>query len=311
MSGTVVLFTDEPPTAAQERTASTPLKDVQVRLSGGGKEFEATTDALGAFSFSGLPSGKYAITANLSGYRQDWPEPNSITLRANGCFETSMVMKVDRRVQGVIVGRNGDPASGTLVQMISTKTGLKPWERPILLGTSDNTGRYTIDGIPPGEYYLGVNIGNAPTKEYPYPSTYYPGTGDVGEATRIIVDAGVSVRDFDFRVPGKLPLIKIRGRILDANGNPPPAGTHPQVRFKEPDLSGQIEQEVIQVDADGRFTFELCAGVQYSVFAFAGPAREPISSAPVTFTPTEGNSDLVLILDKTVEEFMKLRRSFK
>jgi len=63
----------------------------------------------------------------------------------------------------------------------------------------------------------------------------------------------------------------------------------------------------IAVDAEGRFRFELCEGVAYSAFAFAGPMRNQMHSAPIEFTVTK-TLQLEFLLDKTSEEFMKLRR---
>jgi hypothetical protein len=79
------------------------------------------------------------------------------------------------------------------------------------------------------------------------------------------------------------------------------------VRIKEPGLYGQIEQETVKIDADGQFEFELCQGIKYTAFAFAGPMRSAVYSAPVEFTPTKVDDGLVLTLDQTSEEFSKLR----
>ena len=230
-------------------------------------------------------------------------------LAPNGCVEADLLMKVDRRVQGIVRDDNGAPVSGALVEMVSTNEKLKQWERPVLLDVSDESGRYAIDGIPPGNYYLGVNIRSTPTKEHPYPSTYYPGTPSLSEAIQIGIAIGVSVLDRDLRVPRRLPLVMIHGRIQSADGKPPLTGDRAQVRIKEPGLRGQIEEETIKIDAEGRFQFELCEGIRYSAFAFSGPMRSPTYSVPIEFTPTKEDDQLVLILDKTPEEFRKLRLS--
>jgi hypothetical protein len=84
---------------------------------------------------------------------------------------------------------------------------------------------------------------------------------------------------------------------------------HPQVRIKESDGFGQIEQEAINVDADRRFEFQLCEGIKYSAFAFAGPTPSQINSTPVRFTPTKEYDQLVLTLDTTAEEFLRRMRA--
>lgn len=307
VDGTVRFRPEEPDDSRLGEAGRTPLKNVQVTLSGNGNIFRATTTSAGSYSFLNLDPGEYTVEADLSGYRLDWA-PDSIVLVANGCFEANLLMKVDRRIEGRVRDKRGAPVSGALVEMVSADENLKRSEQPILLDISDEDGHYAIDGIPPGDYYLGVNIKSTPTKEHPYASTYYPNTPNRREAMRIGVVTGAAVQEFDLRVPNRLPLVTIRGRVQTADGKPPLPQDHPQVRIKEPGLYGQIEQETIQIDAEGRFQFNLCEGIGYSAFAFSDSKGSQWYSAPVEFTPTAENDRLVLTLDKTPEEFRKLRR---
>ena len=307
INGTIGLQPDGLQSRHSDAVGPMPLNGVHVTVSGAGKEFQTSTDSLGVYSFSGLPPGRYALNADLSGYRPDRPS-NDLILQSNGCVQANIIMKVDRRVQGIIRDENNVPVDGALVEMISTDPGLKRWEQPVLLSVSDQEGQYFIAGIPPGNYYLGVNIDSAPKKEHPYPSTYYPNTPDIKRATQIAFGIGPSAYEFDLRLPGKLSLVKIEGRIVNADGTPPQPQDHPQVRFKKPDLSGQIEEESIVVDADGRFEFELCEGVRYGAFAFSGPVTKETYSAPLEFIPTKENNRLELVLDKTAKEFLNLRK---
>jgi len=305
IDGTVLFRPDEPEDSSLGDAGRTPLKDVQVTLSSNGKEFRAKTTSVGKYSFSGLAPGEYTIDPELSGYHLDWA-PDSIVLVANGCAEADMLMKVDRRVVGSVLDDSGAPIGGALVEMVFTDDKLKRSLQPVLLDISDQDGHYEINGIPPGNYYLGVNINSTPTKEHPYPTTYYPNTPDRNLAMRIGV-VGASVQEYDLRVPRRLSLVTVHGKIQTAEGKSPLPQDHPQVRIKEPGLYGQIENETIRIDADGQFQFDLCEGIEYSAFAFSGPIRSAIYSAPVEFTPTKENDRLVLILDKTFEEFRKLR----
>ncbi len=254
--GTVRFQPDEPEDSKRGDDGLTPLKDVVVSVSGAGKELRTTTSSTGAFLFSSLAPGDYAIEANLSGYR-NWA-PEDVQLAAGGCIQADMVMKVDRRVEGTVRDKEGSPLVGAQVEMRPTNDKLERWEYPILLDRTDENGHYSIEGIPPGDYLLGINITSTPTKEQPYASTYYPDTQDRKKAKRISFFSGASVQELDLPAPPKLPLVTIRGRLQTADGKPPRREDYPQVRIKEPRLYGQIAQESLEVDSEGRFQFELC-----------------------------------------------------
>jgi hypothetical protein len=305
--GTVLFQPDEPPDEPKDPTASaapTELKDVVVSVSGMGKELRATTSSTGAFLFSSLAPGEYAIRANLSGYL-NWT-PEDVQLEPGGCIQADMVMKVDRRVEGTVRDKEGAPLVGAQVEMRPTNDKLERWKYPILLDMTDENGHYSIEGIPPGDYFLGINITSTPTKEQPFASTYYPGTQDRQKATRISFFSGASVQELDLQTPRRLRLVTIRGRLHTADGKAPRREDYPQVRIKEPGLYGQIEKEPIEFDSEGRFQLELCEGVRYSAFAFAGPGRSQMYSAPIEFTATRDGSEFVFILDKSADEFVRL-----
>ena len=290
---------------AQSDDDDLPLKGAMMTLSGKSGKATASTDALGLYRFSNVKPGVYELQAELPGYRVQGPAVQ-VSLRSNGCIEEDFLMKVDRRVEGVVRDENGEPVVEALVEMVSTNSRLNRREQPVLLSVSDELGRYVVDGIPAGEYYLGINIESTPTKEHPYAPTYYPSGRDTSQATKLTIPVAASVQNIDLRVAGKLPLITIHGRILKADDIPPGVADQAQVRIKESGVYGQIETEPIHIDTDGRFSFELCEGVSYSAFAFIGHVPSATYSAPVEFVPTQKNDQLELVLDKSAAEFREL-----
>ena len=306
ISGTVRYQPDEPDDSRLGEPGRTPMKDVSVMISGAGRSFQTKTDASGRYSISGVPAGEYEVSAELAGFRTNLAT-NEIQVAPKGCAVADVLMKVDRRVQGTVRWADGRPAEGALVEMVRTKPTSKRWENPILLAESDERGFYTIDGIPPGDYYLGINIESTPTKDHPYSSTYYPDTQDMRTAIPIAFFAGASVRSYDLTAPRKLKVIRVRGRISDTAGLPPK--DHPQVRIKEPGLYGQIETEALTVDSEGRFEIELCEGVRYSAFAFSGFPKNTSYSEPIEFTASD--SELHFVLNKTPQVFDQLSRRLR
>ena len=305
ISGTVRLRPDEP---EDSRGGRRPMKDVRVILTHGGKEYSRTTDANGNYSISGIPPGQYEIHAELAGHRTNW-SPDTITVSPMGCAVADVLMKVDRRVQGIVRNARGEPVPDIMVELVPTHPNLKRWLNPILLGRSDDEGRFAVDGAPPGDYYLGININHTPTPSQPYPPTYYPNTQDIKQAIPIAFMTSGSVQSYDLTVPAKLPLIKIHGRIVDSAGSPSHDRT--EVRIEEPGLYGQIERQPIKIDSDGRFEFELCEGVRYSAFAFSMTGKVTTYSAPIEFVPTQEHTGLIFVLDKSSQDFRALSRKLE
>ena len=306
VSGTVRYWPDEPDDSRLGEKGRTPLKDVSVTISGAGRSYKTKTDATGHYAIPNLPPGKYELSADLAGYRVNWA-PDEFQLVAKGCAVADVLMKVDRRVAGSVRSNDGEPAAGALVEMVPTNPSSKPWEDPILLDVSDQNGFYAIDGIPPGEYYLGINISHTPTKEHPYAPTYYSNSPAKGGAIPVQISMRAAVYNYDLIAPTKLKVIHVRGRITDASGLPPQ--NHPEVRIKEPGLYRQIETEPVAVDSQGRFEVDLCEGVRYSAFAFSGLPKEDAYSEPIEFTAND--TELRFVLNKTQKEFQQLRRKLK
>lgn len=139
-----------------------------------------------------------------------------------------------------------------------------------------------------------------------YLPTYYPNAHDAKEAIAIAFTVAASVRSYDLAEPEKLRVITVRGRITDAAGLPPK--DQPQIRIKEPGLYGQIEAGELKVDSEGRFEVQLCEWARYSAFAFAGPVRGEIHSAPMEFTARDSGAEMIFVLNKTAKELADLIR---
>lgn len=73
-------------------------------------------------------------------------------------------------------------------------------------------------------------------------------------------------------------------------------------------MSSTVDAGPLSVDSDGRFQMLLCEGVHYSAYALAGLPHNATFSAPIEFTANRQNSEIVLVLDKTFEEFFVLHQ---
>jgi hypothetical protein len=208
------------------------------------------------------------------------------------------LMEIDRRIEGFVRDDKGIPVRGAQVQFVSTGGLSEQSLQSVVLDFSDEDGHYTLHGVPPGDYYLGVNIASIPTNEHPHPATYYPNTPDPRQTTEISVGKEASVQSFDLQLPPQLPLVTIRGRVQIAGGQFP---RDPQVWITEPGKPHHITTP-IKIGSDGRFQVELCEGVRYGARALS--SRPTMRSGPtVEFTATQqnGEDELVLPLDTTLD----------
>jgi Spy/CpxP family protein refolding chaperone len=93
-------------------------------------------------------------------------------------------------VTGVIRTATGVPASGirvTAMRVDSTDDRLRAMAS---LSQTDATGRYRLDNVPPGRYYITAGRVDLPT--------YYPGTLDMTKGTVISISSSSPSSDIDF-----------------------------------------------------------------------------------------------------------------
>jgi hypothetical protein len=76
-----------------------------------------------------------------------------------------------------------------------------------LLGISltDEEGRYRLENIPPGRYYIFAGLIDLPS--------YYPNATSIAAATPVDVDAGVTLSGIDFRMARPASLA-VTGRLI-------------------------------------------------------------------------------------------------
>jgi hypothetical protein len=146
-------------------TGSTqPARKVRVSLSGaelrGGRT--AVTDDEGRFSFTGLPPGRYNLSANKPGHvtvsygqRRPGRPGTPIQLSDGQKFQADLQIPRGSVITGTVLDENGEPAPQTQVRVmrVVVQNG-----RRTLQGsngsTTDDRGIYRAFGLLPGEYVV-------------------------------------------------------------------------------------------------------------------------------------------------------------
>jgi hypothetical protein len=113
-------------------------------------------------------------------------------------------------VSGVVKDAEGKPAAGVRVSAMTRQDPTQESGAVVLasIAETDQDGRYTIENIPPGQYYIVAGSIDRPT--------YYPGTQDRAGAKSIQITPGSRISGFDFSVLDTTRLIfpSLRGAMF-------------------------------------------------------------------------------------------------
>jgi hypothetical protein len=208
------------------------------------------TDNEGKFTFADVDSGRFSLIGQKTGFLN-----GRFGARGTGGAGTQIEVSGDQAVgnikieltpQAVISGRvldeDGEPMQGQSVQVLRPQVQRTGGGRRMMgMGQqmTNDRGEFRIPNVAPGTVYLQVNPGrggfgdfggrppletptNQPDKaEMGYAPTFYPGTTDPAQATKIDVTPGSDMSGFEFRLQ-KVRVFRVKGKIIDeATGQPP------------------------------------------------------------------------------------------
>ena len=127
---------------------------------------------------------------------------------------------------------------------------------------ADATGRYRLENIPPGQYYIIAGFVDLPT--------YYPGVSSLSGAVAVSVSAGATVSRIDF--PMVVPAgVTVKGRVIR------PAN-RPLTGIQRIALRGGVNaSHEGPLAADGSFEFSRVRPGTYNLFVSSGSLAQPIS----------------------------------
>jgi hypothetical protein len=265
----------------------TPVRRAQVRAAsmegrGGGV---TNTDNNGLFEIKDLPAGRFMVTATKGGFaqgsfgaRRPGDPPTPIDL-ADGqtADKVNFVLARGAVIAGVIVDDGGEPVAGTQVaamryQWVSGARRLVPAFSDGSNDRTDDRGGFRLYGLPPGEYFLQaanrnnsfVGPGMTNTESEAFAPTFYPGTSNIAEATRIAVKGGQEVSGANFALI-VARMARIKGRALTSRGDPA-AGMMAMLAPGDP-FGGPMMMNMSNsvIGADGSFEFNNVAPGRYNL----------------------------------------------
>jgi hypothetical protein len=207
-------------------TTGQPLSGVSVSITSTENRHETQTVQTGAdgrFAFSGLPAGKYSLTASARGYRAQGfnQHSNFFTGIAVGpdLEGSNLVFRLvpDAAIEGIVTDDDGDPVRNASVQLFerNNDTGQQRTQ-PLSNSSTDDRGSYHFGHLGPGTYFVAVTARpwyaqySSQQQKQPdsdtarlteekaqldvaYPMTFYPAAGDSSGATAIVLHSGEHV----------------------------------------------------------------------------------------------------------------------
>lgn len=231
-----------------------PIRRAQIRISAPDvrEQRVATTDAQGRFEIKELPAGRYTMTASKGGfvalqYGQRRPTESGTPIElGDGQTIDKLTIALPRGsvLGGRITDEFGEPVANA--QVTAFRYAYVGGARRMQPGgqnardTTDDQGHFRLFGLPPGDYYISAILRSGgpeaadPSGEVSgYAATFFPGTTNVAEASRVTLAVAQENTGVNFGLIAT-KLVRVSGQLLMSDGSPAtngmvmlvPAGTN-------------------------------------------------------------------------------------
>jgi hypothetical protein len=150
------------------------------------------TKSDGSYEFSELPVGKYRIIPEIPkslDFSQEYEDNYQASLTNGQCAKINFLLQPNTRIRGHLTLPTG--MESKTIEVVAIPTHLTKlnqfsgkWD------FTDEKDRFDLWPLPPGDYYVGVNINGSPKPDAPFPPTYYPGVTNQKDASVVSVGLG-------------------------------------------------------------------------------------------------------------------------
>ena len=252
-----------------------PLRDVPVLLQSSEASATVKTGADGRFLFDDLPPGAYRVAAQAAGFALR-KAAFDVNVPERGCAQVGFFGEPIRgAIHGRLLRHDGQPLAGIEVEAAAVNA---PHRGTDGRGKTRPDGTFEIANLAEGDYFVGVNLFNAPAARRgryatsdprPFPRTYYPGTEEKRKAFLVHLAPGESSPPVEWRMTQPLEERAIQGTVVwpEDSGIAGGSVSLKAVGFLPSSASAKF-------GADGRFELIALKGLEYEVEAMASLGEE-------------------------------------
>ncbi|WWB87080.1 carboxypeptidase regulatory-like domain-containing protein [Priestia aryabhattai] len=212
------------------------------------------TDENGRYRFISIQPGSYTVSANATNFART--SSGASVLATTQSTVNLSLQSNPASMSGQIVDQDGNPISNASIRVIDQS------ETVLGTGISGSDGRYTVQGLPPGNRNIVVSAAGFSTA-----------------TSGITLLLGESRLDVNFTLVANPGILT--GTVIDANTNAPLVGVNVVVR----NLLGIIVSSGFS-NVDGRYTIQNLTPGQYTVSFFDESYDTVILGAQITSNTT-------------------------
>ncbi len=261
----------------QVRDANThaPIAGVELKLTRNSvpkTSWSASTGADGNAAFDRLPTGNFTLETFQEGYIDSKVRgfSQSVVIQQGVAnTEIQVMLAKSTSVQGRVLDEDGRPMAGVKVRAWAVEAQSDAEGSFLLQNLRD--GKYPLDFEIPLELRRKTLVRDAASGAVTaYPAMeFYPGVASQVDAQTVSIAAGMNLHGFDVRLR-RTQLADSTGQVL-ARPDEPLTGV--QVELQTVNDTRLVDETLgsREVDADGRFGFEMIAPGPYVLLVYRGP----------------------------------------
>lgn len=270
---------------------------VSVYLISATNKYRAVTNAAGIFKLRNLVGGQYRVYTDPATNRSDadayGDRPRSewtVDIPNRGCSTLRFTASPAGGVSGRVWSGDNLVTRNLTVELVPV--GIEGNAENIFSQNLGEDGEFRFDFIPPGRYYLGINISPGSSKYSTIPNTFYPGGLSRDTASVLEVRRDRQLSGYDIRLPDSVPLRTLGGVVLGSDGNPLANAIVNLQNTK----TGDRDLVTTRSEREGKFSVQGIEGQTYELTAVLLNEKGVFNSTPVRVKVASTNVPVQLVI---------------